>query len=65
VPTTRSSPETILAHVELLRAVDGLLSQAEVVRSRRDALNRLLSPNSANERRASKPAAGAEVRGAK
>jgi hypothetical protein len=45
MPATRSSPETILAHVDLLRAVDELLTQADSVRAKRNALNRLFSEN--------------------
>lgn len=42
--TTRPNPETILAHVQLIRAVDQLLEQAAVVQERRKALEQLLTP---------------------
>jgi hypothetical protein len=41
---SRSTPEQIIAHVALLRAVDRLLEQAQVVRQRRETLERLLTP---------------------
>ncbi len=39
---SQATPEQIIAHVDLLRALDRLLTQAEVVRQKRDALERLL-----------------------
>jgi hypothetical protein len=53
--TTRPSPDLILAHVQLLRAVDGLLSQAEVVRQKREDLDRLLSGPPADPRPSDAP----------
>jgi hypothetical protein len=47
---SRATPDQIIAHVDLLRAVDRLLTQADVVRNKREALERLLSPNSSEER---------------
>lgn len=38
-----STPDRIIAHVDLLRAVDRLLAQADTVREKREALNRSLS----------------------
>jgi len=40
---SRATPDHIIAHVDLLRAIDRLLSEAETVRQKRYALNRLLS----------------------
>ena len=40
---SRATPDQIVAHVDLLRAVDRLLTAAEVVRHKREALDRLLS----------------------
>jgi len=39
----RATPDQIIAHVGLLRAVDQLLEQADAVREKRDALERALS----------------------
>lgn len=39
---TRSNPDQIIAHVDLLRAVDRLLVQADSVREKRETLERLL-----------------------
>ena len=39
---SRTNPEQIIAHVDLLRAVDRLLAQADTVRAKREALDRLL-----------------------
>jgi hypothetical protein len=44
---SRATPDQIIAHVDLLRAVDRLLTQAEVVRQKRDALERLLPSDQA------------------
>ena len=38
-----ASPDQIIAHVDLLRAVDRLLKEAEEVRAKRDALTQLLA----------------------
>jgi hypothetical protein len=38
-----ANPDQIVAHVDLLRAVDRLLTDAEVVRQKREVLDRLLS----------------------
>jgi hypothetical protein len=38
----RATTDQIIAHVDLLRAVDRLLTQAEIVRAKREALDRLL-----------------------
>jgi hypothetical protein len=43
---SRATPDQIVAHVDLLRAVDRLLSAAEAVRARREALDRLLAERS-------------------
>ncbi len=40
---SRENTDQIIAHVDLLRAVDRLLSQAEIVRAKREVLARLLS----------------------
>jgi hypothetical protein len=52
----RATPDQVIAHVELLRAVDDLLSQAEIVREKREVLDRLLScpaaPDTEGTRRA-------------
>jgi hypothetical protein len=40
---SRTTPDQIIAHVELLRAVDRLLAQAQIVREKRDTLDRLLA----------------------
>jgi hypothetical protein len=39
---SRATPDRIIAHVDLLRAVDRLLVQAQTVREKREALDRLL-----------------------
>ena len=39
---SRATPDRIIAQVDLLRAVDRLLMQAETVREKREALDRLL-----------------------
>ncbi len=44
-----NAPNAILAHVQLLRAVDQLLTQADVVRERREALEQLLSADPADK----------------
>lgn len=44
------TPDQIIAHVDLLRAIDRLLAQAQTVREKREALERLLS-DPADERR--------------
>lgn len=49
---SRNTPDQIIAHVALLRAVDGLLAQAETVRQKRDRLNRLLSEADSPDRQA-------------
>ena len=36
----QSTPDRVIAHVDLLRAVDKLLSQADQVREKREVLNR-------------------------
>jgi hypothetical protein len=41
----RHNPDPLVAHVDLLRAVDRLLEQAQVVREKRNALDRLLTPD--------------------
>jgi hypothetical protein len=46
---SRNTPEQIIAHVDLLRAVDRLLEQAQVVQQKRVALERLLTPDSSDE----------------
>ena len=40
---SRNTPDQIIAHVDLLRAVDRLLEQAQVVRQKRETLERLLT----------------------
>jgi hypothetical protein len=40
---SRVNTDQIIAHVELLRAVDRLLSQADIVREKRRDLDKLLS----------------------
>jgi hypothetical protein len=40
-----ATPDTVIAHVDLLRAVDRLLDQADRLREKRDALNRTLATN--------------------
>jgi hypothetical protein len=54
---SRASTDPITAHVELLRAVDRLLAEAQAVRDKRAALDRLLSD------RAGAPAPAAERQG--
>lgn len=48
-----SNPDTVIAHVDLLRAVDDLIEEAERVREKRDALNRALAINT--DKQCSKP----------
>jgi hypothetical protein len=45
---SNATPDQIIAHVDLLRAVDGLLTQAEIVRQKRETLDRLLSDTADN-----------------
>jgi hypothetical protein len=40
---SRATPDQIIAHVDLLRAVDRLLSESEAVRRKRDTLDQILS----------------------
>jgi hypothetical protein len=42
--TTRPTPDTILAHVRMLRLTDRLLDVAEELREARDELQTLLEP---------------------
>jgi hypothetical protein len=49
---SRATPDQIVAHVDLLRSVDRLLAQADVVRRKRDDLDRLLSHEQAGSRKA-------------
>jgi hypothetical protein len=39
----QTNTDQIIAHADLLRSIDRLLSQAEIVRKKREALDRLLS----------------------
>jgi hypothetical protein len=49
---SRTTPDQIIAHADLIRAVDRLLSEAEAVRRKRHALDRLLSEG---EKKPSRP----------
>jgi hypothetical protein len=40
---SRATPDPLIAHADLLHAVDKLLSAAETVREKRDVLDRLFS----------------------
>ena len=40
---SRNTPDQVIAHMDLLRAVDRLLVQAQTVREKREALERALS----------------------
>jgi len=46
---SRNTPDQIIAHVDLLRAVDRLLEQAQVVSQKRETLERLLTPDPSDE----------------
>jgi hypothetical protein len=46
---SRNTPDQIIAHVDLLRAVDRLLELAQVVRQKRETLDQLLTPNPSDE----------------
>jgi hypothetical protein len=46
---SRNTPDQIIAHVDLLRAVDRLLEQAQVVRQKRETLERLLTTDPPDE----------------
>jgi len=46
---SRATPDQVIAHVELLRAVDRLLVQAETVREKRKVLDRLLPDSDADQ----------------
>ena len=48
---TRETPDRIIAHVDLLRAVDQMLVQAQTVREKRDTLERLLPSPTRNRGR--------------
>ncbi len=48
---SRATPDQIIAHVDLLRAVDRLLEQAATVREKRDVLDSLLSRTSDDRQR--------------
>jgi hypothetical protein len=60
--TTRPTPETVLAHVRVLRLTDRLLGVAEELREARDTLQALLeSPiATADDGRPRKEVAGAD-----
>lgn len=47
---SKPNPNQILAHVELLRAVDRLLIEAETVRKKRDQLTQEISRASDDDR---------------
>ncbi len=57
---SRATPDQIVAHIDLLRAVDRLLADAEVVREKRDTLERLLSSPGASAAQTVPTAAGRE-----
>jgi hypothetical protein len=46
--TTRPTPDTVLAHVRLLRLTDQLLEVADEVRAARDELRSTLEPTGAS-----------------
>lgn len=56
---SRDTPDQIIAHVDLLRAVDRMLAQAEVVRTKREVLAQLLSDRTDDGQ--SRVATGTEV----
>jgi predicted membrane GTPase involved in stress response len=55
---SHTTPDHIIAHVDLLRAVDKLLKQADAVRDKREALERLLSSGQGDDRRQAGTAEG-------
>ncbi len=57
--TARTSPDRIIAHVELLRAVDRLLVQADAVREKRALLEQLLPELAGTPARRAPKAVGA------
>jgi hypothetical protein len=48
---SRATPDEIIAHADLLRAVDRLLMEAQTVREKRETLDRLLFPEPTTPRR--------------
>jgi hypothetical protein len=48
---SRTPTDQIIAHVDLLRAVDRLLAQAQIVREKRATLERLLRCEPADDHR--------------
>jgi hypothetical protein len=46
---SRNTPDQIIAHVDLLRAVDRLLEQARLVQRKREILERLLTADPLDE----------------
>jgi hypothetical protein len=59
---SRTTPDQIIAHVDLLRAVDRLLTDAQIVREKREVLDRLLSPNQPAKRSRAANSKGADGR---
>ena len=46
---SHTNPDQIIAHVDLLRAVDRLLSEAQTVRKKREILELILTGSSDNQ----------------
>jgi len=44
---SKTTPDQVIAHVELLRAVDRLLTDADTVREKREAIHRLFQAEQA------------------
>ncbi len=59
---SRSTPDRIIAHVDLLRAVDRLLTQANTVREKREVLDRLLSDPTDNRAQRTTSSTGGRCR---
>jgi hypothetical protein len=54
----RATPDQVIAHVDLLRAVDRLLAHADLVREKRETLDQLFNkPDEAPQRRQGKSTA--------
>jgi hypothetical protein len=48
--TSRDTSDRVIAHADLLRALDRLLEEAQTVRQKRETLERLLSGRMAEQR---------------
>lgn len=59
---SRTTPDQIIAHVDLLHAVDRLLFHAELVRQKRETLERMLSAPADTDRERPVQVGGGDAR---